>query len=60
MFPNLFIVPIVIILALLLILLNVGGPPKDLYEEKHARVRELKAELEFVQNKIKRIEDAQR
>ncbi len=59
LFPTLFILPFVIIIALIFAIVGVGDPQQDPYEEKHARVRELEAELEFVQDKIKRIEDAQ-
>ena len=58
-FPTLLILYSVIIIALILVILGAGPSPNDLYEEKHGRVRELKAEQEFIQNKIKRIEDAQ-
>ena len=60
LFPSsLLILYIVIFIALLFVLVGAVQSPKDLYEERHARVRELEAELEFVQDKIKRIEDAQ-
>ncbi len=59
MFPSLLIWFFVITIVLIVVKLGAGPSPKDLYEEKHARVRELEAELEFVQDKIKRIEDAQ-
>jgi len=59
MFPSLFIWLFVITIAIIVIKLGVGPSPKDLYEEQHARVRELEAELEFVQDKIKTIEGSQ-
>lgn len=58
-FPSLFILLFVVIIVLIFAIVGVGYPHQDPYEEKHARVRELEAELEFVQDKIKRIEDAQ-
>ncbi len=57
--PSLLILYVVLIIALLFVLVGVVLSPKDLYEERHASVLELEAELEFVQDKIKRIEDAQ-
>ena len=60
MFPSLLIWLFVIPIAIIVIKLGVGPSPKDLYEEKHARVQELKVELGFIQDKIERIEDAQR
>jgi len=63
LFPTLLVVYfgtiILLIIVLILALAGAGQSPEDLYEEKHARVRELKAEQEFIQDKIKRIEDAQ-
>ena len=59
-FPDLLILPLVIVIVLIFVIVGAGYPYQDPYEEKHARIRELKAELEFVQDKIKRIEDAQR
>ena len=57
-FPHLFIIPLIIISIFIYAIFGAGGLKKDPYEEKYARVRELKAELEFIQDKIKRIEDA--
>ncbi len=57
--PLLMTLYVVIIISLLFVIVGALPSTKDRYEVKHARVRELEAELEFVQDKIKRIEDAQ-
>ena len=59
-FPSgLLILYVVLMIALLFVVVGAVLSPKDLYEERLARVQELKAELEFIQDKIERIEDAQ-
>ena len=58
-FSSIMILYVVLIISLLFVVVGALPSTKDLYEEKHARVQELKAELEFIQDKIKRIEDAQ-
>ena len=57
-FSSIMILYVVLIISLLFVVVGAWTSTKDLYEEKHASVLELEAELEFSQDKIKRIEDA--